>query len=252
MCEFNTSIPKTSHTNFNPQNEPTENQQKSDAHHTQDAPTAKSTGTQTEKTVNASTISFDLKAAADSATQMAQLLSLLMLELREAAQVKAEIVLQKMQLQVDFKQQQAQVIETEAIKAKAQGDEAAKAQKMAAIVNILGASMGAFCGLGVGGKVSNAQAGSAVSSMMTTGFGGGAGIESAAGTEHNNLMTEIQEKSRAQQTELDASSQQMATLQQRATMWEQQLTEIQQTLFGLIKELYSQAPNTTRNIGHNI
>ena len=200
---------------------------------------------------NAETLAFDLTASANSATQMAQLFLELVQSLREAAENRAEIIIQQMETQVEVKRDTADTIASEAKAAKEKGDDAVKEQRIAAITNIVGAAVGFGLGGGVAFKA-GAQGGAAVSSLVTTGSGGGAGYANAQAADYNNQVTEIQEKSKAEQTDNDAEAQQAATLQQRAANWESTLNDIQSALLSLAKELFAQEPNTARNMGNNI
>ena len=200
---------------------------------------------------NAETLAFDLSASANSATKMAQLFLQLVQSLREAAENRAEVIIQQMETQVEVKRDTAEVIRTEANDAKDKGDEAVHQQRIAAAINITGAVCGAAAG-GAVTKMAGAQGGAAVSSLVTTGSGGSAGFASAEAANQNNKVTEIQEKSKAEQTENDAEAQQAALLQQRAQNWEGTLNEIQTALLSLAKELFAQEPSTARNLGNNI
>lgn len=200
---------------------------------------------------NAETLAFDLTASANSATKMAQLFLQLVQSLREAAENRAEVIIQQMETQVEVKLDTADTIRTEAKDAKQKGDEAVEQQRIAAAINITGAVCGAAAG-GVVTRSVGAQGGAAVSSLVTTGSGGSAGFANAEAANMNNRVTEIQEKSKAQQTENDAEAQQAAALMQRAQNWEGTLNEIQSALLNLAKELFAQEPSTARNMGNQI
>lgn len=204
-----------------------------------------------EKVISAEKLAFDLTASANSATQMAHLFLELVQSLREAAENRAQIIIQQMETQVEVKRETADVILSNAQDAKDKGDKAVEQQRIAAYTNIAGAAFGFGLGAGVGAKVGT-QGGAAVSSLMTTGSGGGAGLASAQSADYSNEITEIQEKSKAEQTDNDAEAQQAATLQQRANHWEGALNDLQQAFLSLAKELFSQEPTTARNIGNNI
>lgn len=200
---------------------------------------------------SAETLAFDLTASANSATKMAQLFLQLVQSLREAAENRAEVIIQQMETQVEVKRDNAETIASEAKDAKDKGDEAVHQQRIAAAINIGGAVCGGLAGAGAT-KFAGAQAGAAVSSLVTTGSGGSAGFASAEAANQNNKVTEIQEKSKAEQAENDATAQEAAALQQRAQNWEGTLNDIQAALLSLAKEFFSQEPSTARNMGNNI